>query len=324
MQTETNETPNEEQTQEQEQQQETTAEQQADDDAALEAGFHLARGEEPPAEATASETDGKTETDTTAASGTEAGDDASGTETETQAGTEGAPGQASQQLLAGLTEDQIKDLFAKVPNLESRLAAYDAEIRKVHGKFGEINSKLQQAGVRKIGKLSRLSEEFPEIAEMLAADLSDILTGGSGGLSPEQSQAAEAAAADRGKTDEGAITEEKVQARINAAVSAVEEKLLTVMHADWKQVAASPEFMAWLTKLPKDDHDRYRYSDDAVVAAEAFTKFKESRKSQKQPSARRQERLAQAIAPKGEGAAPVTQDDDAAFELGFKSIRGKR
>ncbi len=327
--------------QQEEQQEERTEEQEDADDAAMMAGFNQARGDEPPAEAPATETAQASETDPTEATADAPtlGDEPD-EEQRQDSGAAPKPGEAAQQLLAGLTEEQVKDLFDKVPNLEARLAAFDQEIRKVHGKFGEINSKLQKAGVPKIGKLSRLSEEFPEIAEMLVADLTDILSGGAGGLTAEETAAAQAAAAEAGGGKE-AITEEMVQARIAAEVGKVERKLLSLTHPDWQDIAKSPEFVklapnpkdpngepiivgGWLATLSPEDQQKYRYSEDAVVAAEAFTKFKTFQKSRKQSSTRRQERLERGITPKGEGATPVTQDDDAALEFGFRSVRGKR
>jgi len=227
---------------------------------------------------------------------------------------------APAKVLAGMTEDEIKQVFAKVPGLEKAL---NDEIRKVYGKFGDLNGqlqKLQQGQPTRTftaGALKRLNEEFPEIAAMLAEDLTEIMG----------APAAPAAEAPAAKPDDAPFTPD-VKTLITEAVTqvreATEQRLLTVLHPDWNTVVKSPEFAAWMGTLPADKAKKYGESDDAFVAAEAFTEFKAVKPKGQKPSARGKERLEQAITPDGDGAPPTPSlDDNAAFVQGFNSVRGR-
>jgi hypothetical protein len=221
-----------------------------------------------------------------------------------------------------MTDAEIKQVFEKVPGLEKAL---NDEIRKVYGKFGELNGqlqKLQQGQPTRTftaGALKRLNEEFPEIASMLAEDLTELMGSPAAPATEAPAQehkTTEAASAADVKT---LITEAVTQVR-----EATEQRLLTVLHPDWNTVVKSPEFAAWMGTLPADKAKKYGESDDAFVAAEAFTEFKAFKPKGQKPSARGKERLEQAITPDGDGAPPTPSlDDNAAFVQGFNSVRGR-
>lgn len=299
-------------TQEQQESEQQLEAQEADD--ALEAGFSQARGEEPPAKEPADQT--KPDASAEPADKDKKGNE--GEPTKTTAEPEKPP-----VVLAGLSEQEIAALFQKVPGLEAQISE---NFRKVYGKFGELQGYIQKIqGSRhtpKIqkGGLKRLNEEFPEIAEMLAEDLADIFG------------AAEAAPPAEAKTQpqppppqQAAATQQQpvdVQGAVNAAVAQVEKKLLTVLHSDWQTIVTSDEFSQFLQGLPEADRTKYVESDDSIVAAECFSKFKEWKGKAQQANAGNKKRLEKAITPKGEGQATATTlDDDAAFESGFKSVR---
>lgn len=218
------------------------------------------------------------------------------------------------KVLAGLTEAQIKELFDKVPGLETRV---NTELSKVYGKFGEVQRNLQniQQGqsTRKFDAagLKRMNQEFPEIAQMLAEDLTDIFG------APVTQEA-------KPEVIEAPVV--NVEDRINAAVTQVrettEKRLLTVLHNDWQTVAQEPGFKQWLGTLPETDQKKYIESDDAIVAADAFTKYKSWKQTSQKSTVKKKERLEQAITPSGSGAPPPsTLDDEAAFAAGFNSVR---
>jgi hypothetical protein len=224
------------------------------------------------------------------------------------------------KVLAGMTDAEIKQVFEKVPGLEKAL---NEEIRKVYGKFGELNGqlqKLQQGQPTRTftaGALKRLNEEFPEIASMLAEDLTELM--GAPAAPAAEAPAAKPADAPFTPDVKTLITEAVTQVR-----EATEQRLLTVLHPDWNTVVKSPEFAAWMGTLPAEKAKKYGESDDAFVAAEAFTEFKAFKPKGQKPSARGKERLEQAITPDGDGAPPTPSlDDNAAFVQGFNSVRGR-
>ena len=52
--------------------------------------------------------------------------------------------EAARIALAGLTEDQLKSLLARVPDVERKLESHESQMQKVTGKLGEFNRTLQQ------------------------------------------------------------------------------------------------------------------------------------------------------------------------------------
>lgn len=278
------------------------------------AGFSSARGE-PPAEAPTAKDEATPVVAETKSS------------PEVPAKVEKTPAEKVPLMLAGMTETEVKALLDRVPNIEKSVAT---EISRVFGRFGDIQRELKalQAGrvpQQKISKgaLKRLNAEFPELADILEQDLSEII-------------AAETPAVEA-KPD-GAFNpaefEAKVTASVNSTVEKIregfEKKMLTVLHSDWETVVKKNEFGDWLKSLPEADRSKYFYSDDAMVAAEAIARFKAWKpkpadKPAEKPkvNVKKQERLEQAITPAGEGTAPATTiDDEAAFVSGFKGARG--
>lgn len=302
---ETTPTPEQQQAQEQEAQ------------TAFDTGFNETRGEEPPIQEPATKEEAPP--------------------AEATKEPEPNPEEPPATLIAGMTEEQVKGLFAKVPGLETRI---NDEIRKVYGKFGEIQGnlhKLTQQGqsTRKIeaGALKRVTAEYgPEFAQALSEDLSEVF-----GTASEPEKPASAT-----ETQPAADIDARVKASVDAAVAQVrettEKKLLTVLHKDWETVSKEPEFRTFLSQLPGDhvpvlmkdgtyanypkEAARYIESDDAMVAAEAFTQFKTWKAKTQKSSVRKQERLEQAVTPTRGGAAPPsTIDDEAAFAVGFNAVR---
>lgn len=323
-------------------------------DSALQAGFNEAHGNtsaEAPAKKAEeiASTEEKTDTKT--------GDDKS---TSTAATDEAAAATAAAaekaktpeelaKVFAGKSAEQILAVFEKVPGLENRfneeLNKVNGELSKVYGKFGELTRHIQQlqgkSGARtfKAGSFKRLSEEFPEIAEMLAEGLSEAF----GGEAPATTTTETKSGDGNKKTDNAADIDSRVTAAVASAVQEVTlrngQQFLTVLHPTWRADCNTPEFKAFMQTLPEADRTKYVDSDDVFVAAECFTKFKDwkgkagngqdngqGKNGNGQKGARKQERLEKAITPQGDGALqPTVLDDNAAFEAGFKSVadRGK-
>jgi hypothetical protein len=251
--------------------------------------------------------------------------------------------EAAKVALAGLTEDQLKDLLARVPEVERRL---EAQMQKVTGKLGEFNRTLQslqqmqtsgrpseQATARKIAgdMLKRTRQTYPDLADAIANDLNEIFSmpeaGKPSGQHDTQAQSAPAAA---GPTPEQIA--QYTQARIADAVGHVtrqqELKLLSMRHPDFQQVAASADFKLWAESLPAEDRAQVFSSEDALYVAEKLDAFKAFREqAAAQANAKKttaQKRLAQAVAPTSGNpghTAPIQTEEDA-FLAGFAGARG--
>jgi hypothetical protein len=200
--------------------------------------------------------------------------------------------------------DKLAALVAKMPKLDELENMTQAEIRKVHGKIGEINRAVQElqksqgntAAVKLAGvKLTRLQEEYPELAELLTQDLSE-----SGATTGEPSQP------NVNIGDEVAKVREDLSKEMQA-------NLLTIQHRDWHQVIQSPAFAEWKQTLPEADRTELDNSWNAMYLGEKLTQFKDYNAQKQTGATQRKERLNRAITPKGSVAPlkplPMTEED---------------
>ena len=213
------------------------------------------------------------------------------------------------KLIAGYTEDQLKDLLSKASEVD-RLKASEA---KLFGTLGSMKQAIdamrsqQPTATAKYSKegFKRLSAEFPEMAEMLAEDLSGFSL-------PQQQAGLDISAV-------GVINE-----RIEAVKREQATKLLGVVHRDWRQVVQEPEFQTWKGSLAPEAQDVLDNGWDAELIAEGLSAFKEWRTKTAQVKVSKQSRLEAAVAPKTTARAAPVQTDDDAFMQGFKEARGIR
>ena len=240
-------------------------------------------------------------------------------------------------LFAGKTEAEVLEMFSKVQSTEQLVAT---EVRKIYGKFGELQQALKsikpgQSTLKIKGALKRLEKEYPEIAQMLSEDLEEAAAAGN-----EPAPAAPGAPAVPPMTED---FDTRMNTVVDTAVTKVTEKmelrLLTVLHNDWQTLSSEKEFDTFLKSLPGEktavqlkngamaqypkEAKRYIESNDAVVAAECFTKYKGWKTSHQRSKQQNEERLEGAITPTSGGAVPppAILDDEAAFQSGFKEAR---
>ncbi len=308
------------------------ANQDAADEAAFAAGFNGTHD----APVAAVESEGKAaETSATPAS------DSKGTDPAAQNKAAAAQAPAVEpSRIAGLTEDEMKALFAKVPALEQALSqqlpgiqqAFAEEVRKVYGKIGELNrtlESLRQGRKLSAAQLKRLNTEFPEIAGMLAEDFSEIYAAQEGqqAAQDQAQQASQQAAAPAPQAPQQADIQKLISDSVNNAVAGIsaqaERKALALVHPGWEEIVQSPEFATWLQSLPPEQARHYAESEDARIASEAISLFSDAAKAKANVKQTKQTRLERAVAPTGESApAPNTIDDEQAFVIGFNSQRG--
>lgn len=199
--------------------------------------------------------------------------------------------------------DKLAALVAKMPKLDELENMTQAEIRKVHGKIGEINRAVQElqksqgntAAVKLAGvKLTRLQEEYPELAELLTQDLSE-----SGTTAGETTQPSNFG-------DEVAKVREDLSKEMQA-------NLLTIQHRDWHEVVKSPDFASWVQTLPAEDQNEINNSWNAIYLGEKLTAFKEFRTQKQTGASVRKERLSRAVTPRGTAAPlkplPMTEEE---------------
>ena len=171
-------------------------------------------------------------------------------------------------------------------------------------------------------KLEKLSSQFPELANLLREDLSDL----------QQTQVASPApAAPVG------LTQEQFDAALNARLAGTTEqlteqmevKILSIQHPDWRELIKTPQFALFRDNvLPAGVGAQLMASSDSAFISSKLTEFKEWRAKSQAPAAptpvpaARKNRLAQAVIPNGDRSAPrAPQTEEDAFLAGFKNAR---
>lgn len=222
-----------------------------------------------------------------------------------------------EEMFMGMPASQVKAILEKA-------AEFEKVEQRLYGKFGEFQKKLnavqtaassgQSISVTK-EKLKRLSSDFPDLAELLADDLSDLLKSPASGIDQEQVNT---------------LVSEKLQSEIQRIEAENEKKLLTMAHRDWRQVRDSAEWDSWLNQLPADRQNEIRSSWSAVDLADAITEHKQWVKEKADAeakaaanAARRENKLANSVVPRGVPAAgPMKVPDSKGLDAGFKRVRG--
>lgn len=207
--------------------------------------------------------------------------------------------------IAGYTEEELRALLDKTSEVD-RLKASES---KLFGSLGALRqavdalkSQPRQSGAALQGKLTRLAAEYPEMAELLADDLREALTG-----APTPS----------------ADVHQVVSEQLQATSRQYESKLLSVMHPDWKSIPASAEFAQWKGTLTPDELHVVNDSWDALAIGEVLTRFKNWKGQTQKTQQQRQSRLAAAVTPKGARQAQPAMSDSDAFVAGFNAVRGR-
>lgn len=209
--------------------------------------------------------------------------------------------------IAGYTETELRDLLSRFQEVD-RLKEREA---KVFGTLGSLKQAIdamrnqQPNATASISKdrFKRLSAEFPEMAEMLAEDLSGLALPQQAGL------------------DISAV-EAVINERVERASRVQETKLLSVTHKDWRQVVQEPEFAEWKGNLAPEAREVLDNGWDAELISEGLTAFKEWKSRTTQAKVSKQSRLEAAVAPKTTARAAPVQTDEDAFIKGFREARG--
>lgn len=249
---------------------------------AFDAGFAETRGDELPIDEVLDKNESESEKEVEAESDNDA------VETE---------GESEPEVMPPSVEDVLKDLDART----------QAEVRKIYGKFGEIQQALNARNNAPIGKAKlkvsdALREEYGELAELMEGLEIDGVASG----------------------NESSVNSDEINARFEAVKQDYEAKLLTLQHKDWREVAQSPDFAEWALKQDAETQDKLANSWDALFISDKLTEFKNTRnnvvKIDKKTNAAR---LEDAITPAGKGAVKArTESEDDAFASGFKAVRG--
>lgn len=276
-----------------------------EEDDAFAAGFDGAHGEPL---AVAKEPDKASATEGQAAANTASEADASA-----QAGAE------DEQPLQ-LSGPELKALLAQVGELKEFREKTEKQFQQIYGKFGDVQRQVTAAAERSgqvltprqinAESLKRMKAEYPDIAEQLAGDLGELLAGTSAsapGITQEQVKAQ---------------IDAEVSARVNTAVEAVNEQLLSRFHPDYEDIAKSDDLKVWLKLQAEGYRSKFLESKEATFVAAGLDKFKAWQQQSQGTRQTNKRRLESAIPARGGSpAGSAGLSDDAAFEQGFMNTR---
>lgn len=224
-------------------------------------------------------------------------------------------------VLDGFKRSEVKRLLKQA----SKVSDLEQQLRKAHGKIGELNSKLQpqapeqQAAPAQISapelpkELAQFEEEFPEIAAYAKALL--------------QSQQPPAQVAPPAQEQQTVATDAAPAAAELDPVM-VELAVMDRMHSGWREKVGGQDFQLWLAAQGQDVQAAFGAADTAQAMASVIGQFDQwsaAKVAQAQKLEKGKQRLAAAVTPQGNAPQPqATLTEDQAFELGFNAIMGRR
>ena len=210
--------------------------------------------------------------------------------------------------LKTVTEEEWASVMQRAALIDEMRATQSTTLDKVFGKIGGVERSLQElrTGVKvdiSDDEIEAVEEDWPAVASLLR-------------------KVKQAGVAGDGAAIDDSVLDQAVQARIAPVLEslpqkvneAVEIRLLTRAHPDWKQQTEDPAFAEYVSKLPEAEQNTLRTTWDADVISGHLTTFKKARKA----TASRQSELAEAITPRGAGGAPAGSTIEDEFNAGFK------
>jgi len=232
---------------------------------------------------------------------------------------------------AGLKESEWKAIAVKAAQFDELNAKMTKLSDTTAGTIGSLKQavKAMQDKPASAGKplkvvkeqLKRLTADFPELAERLAEDLSEVLM-------PDAGTAA-------AKLDPEEVNK-IVEAKLADFKFRSDVQRLDTLHGDRKEIIASNDYKVWFGLQPVHVQDAIKTSREVDFVSSALTAFKTWRDRTAQGPAvaadagkaakQRDKRLDNAIVPSGtaadQGKKVLTAED--AFEAGLKKARGNR
>lgn len=216
-------------------------------------------------------------------------------------------------MFFGMTESQIKSLLER----SARVDDIENQLRKAHGKIGELNANFQNLSTQQKptqsapatqvedGELDQLEQDFPELARIaeakarkIAAEMIGEMTGKAHAQSPSMSDA-------------------DIQAEINMAI-------LDATNEGWREKIGSQDFKLWIATQPADVQETFDKTNSAKELGKVLKDFDGWKTSTQDRSIRNKQRLEAAVIPSGSSAkishAPSAQDE---FLAGFNSVRNQ-
>lgn len=214
------------------------------------------------------------------------------------------------QRFAGFTEDELKNLLARVAKVEE----LETLVRKAHGKIGELNGKLQEVAkapapaqqpkTPEQDDLSHVEEDYPDIAKWVRSQL--------GQKEPEKDVQPQAQPEPQPETSGGASAE------------MIQLALMDHLHKGWREKVQSQDFALWLAASGDDVRSAYQTAATADALGSIVSNYDAWQAKKGQRSQAGNQRLEQAMTPSGSAGKPkMAPSAEDAFLAGFKSVHAR-
>lgn len=220
-------------------------------------------------------------------------------------------------------EEELGIPAAKVREYLAEVEDFKQHRDRLYGMVGSLKQQLQQVSERaqqqvqpsgvkfSAESLKRMRSEYPELADLLAEDLSEAISVGGNVPSPvfDPSQLAP-------------LFEQREAALTDRLQRQYEAKLLTLAHPDWQEVAQSADFKLWKGMLAPELRDRLDSSVDSYEISQGLSAFKDWKEQQVHRNVSKKQRLERAVQPSGVPATSDTATEYDDFLSGFAKVRG--
>lgn len=214
--------------------------------------------------------------------------------------------EAEEPMFFGMSESQIKSLLER----SARVDEIENQLRRAHGKIGELNSHLQNLSQPKptqtapaeadMGELNQWAEDFPEVAAIARKTVMDAMKDLPAHASTPQG-----------------VDETELAKAINIAV-------MDATHDGWRETVGSQDFTLWIATQPEAVQDTFNTTISAKELGGIIKSFDGWKSRTQDRSSRNKQRLEQALVPTGNSSkvshAPTPQDE---FLAGFNSVRNQ-
>ena len=212
-------------------------------------------------------------------------------------------------VIAGLTESEIKNLFARV----SKLDELEAQVRKANGKIGELNGKLQEFSSKPQSQPTQSAPAAKFDDESLSQWANDY---------PELVAIAEKRALEIAEEKFKAIQVPDPQAIKSEIYRETQLELMDTLHEGWREKIASEDFNLWINAQPDNVRQVFQTTERAKDLSGILTGFEGWKKNAVDRGAKNKQRLEAALTPDGAPSrGPKAPSDEDEFIAGFRSIR---
>lgn len=200
--------------------------------------------------------------------------------------------------IAGLSEEEVKTLLSRVPELESQL-------RKIHGKLGEYGGVIQE--LRKAPAKPSLTPEKIQEIEAAHPDIAAYVN------------------ARMPASEQPAPEQAPQQHQAPPSQPDLQAELMDHFHEGWREKIVSQDFLLWIAAQPEDVRNTFNTTEKARELNAVITKFDAWNAAKQTQQAKSSARLQNALTPAGTTGKPKTApSEEDAFKAGFDSVMAGR